>query len=636
MKQHTLLFFFVALGLSACDCLDCAPSVFNVNVHTVYIYDGPTEGSYTFSGPIRLTSSYNWVLQNNAPNYISASPNSGIGGAHFFDLDLSVTVARLVEDLDKFEAEGGHGYRVATLTFAAQQHSQLVKVYYRPTINLAFDANGGGENPASQSGRMYDCVNLPEQSAAMSGPNTYSVLAGWSEYADGSDPVYPAGEAYTLMSSTTLYAVWESNPPVLTVNYHANYPMGTMATREVKYFAIGDAIAPEVLFDAPDENYDFYGWKESAGGAPTPYYAPGASLPNPDCGSLDLYAGWTNHSGTVENPILIYNEEELRAMKDGLGKHYLLMDDIVLTATWIPIGKDASSPFTGSFDGNGKTISNLSVAKMPLYSLSGLFGYIKSGEGNMAVQNLCVELGDAGLHGTRAGGIVGQIESGNILDCAVSGKAITGFYNGGIAGHADAKSSIQNCSSAVSSIHSENKGTVNAGGIVGYAYGRVENCYATGDVSVTLLPGGGLGALIYAGGIAGRPFEGAIIKNCYATGMISASGASKNYAGGIVGLGGTKICVENCVALNSEIAGGPCQRVCAFGVSTTLINNYGSSNLVYEHLDAVGGWINNAAGLDGADCAAVPTAAWWTGTALWDETVWVFADGALPRLRNEK
>ena len=515
MKRYTLFLFFVALGLNACDCLDCAPSVFNVNAHTVYIYDGPTEGSYTFSGPIRLTSSYNWVLQNNAPNYISASPNSGIGGAHFFDLDLSVTVARLVEDLDKFDTEGGHGYRVATLTFAAQQHSQLVKVYYRPTINLAFDANGGGEDPASQTGRMYDCVNLPEQSAAMNGPNGYSVLAGWSEYADGSDPVYPAGEAYTLMSSAILYAVWESNPPVLTVNYHANYPVGIPETRAVDYYTIGDAVASEVLFGAP-EGYDFYGWKNLPNGAPTPFYAPGASLPISEGSSLNLYACWTNNSGTAGNPVLVYNEEELRAMKDGLDKHYLLMADIVLTATWTPIGKDASLPFTGSFDGNGKTISNLSVAKTPLFSFSGLFGYIKSGEGNMAVQNLYVELGE-GLHGTRAGGIVGQIESGNILDCAVSGKAISGFYNGGIAGEAGAKSSIQNCFSVVSSIHSENKGTVSAGGIVGYAYGSIENCYAIGDVSVTLLSGGGLGAQIYAGGIVGRPFAYASIKSCYAT-----------------------------------------------------------------------------------------------------------------------
>ena len=102
-------------------------------------------------------------------------------------------------------------------------------------------------------------------------------------------------------------------------------------------------------------------------------------------------------------------------------------------------------------------------------------------------------------------------------------------------------------------------------------------------------------------------------------------------------MGGTNIHIENCVALNAELTGvSPCHRVCAYGSSTTLVNNYGYSNLVYEHLDDVGGWINNAAGLDGADCTAVPTVGWWTGKALWDEMVWAFADGALPKLRNEK
>lgn len=59
--------------------------------------------------------------------------------------------------------------------------------------------------------------------------------------------------------------------------------------------------------------------------------------------------------------------------------HYRQTADIDLASVsnWTPIGTDAA-PFTGSYDGNGFTISNLKI-NAPTEDYQGLFGELSSG-----------------------------------------------------------------------------------------------------------------------------------------------------------------------------------------------------------------------------------------------------------------
>ena len=85
--------------------------------------------------------------------------------------------------------------------------------------------------------------------------------------------------------------------------------------------------------------------------------------------AMSLYASLSfgqfsgSGSGTESDPYLITSPDELFEVRNSLSSHYKLMNDIDLeewlaeespTQGWIPIQK-----FTGTFDGNGHTISNL-------------------------------------------------------------------------------------------------------------------------------------------------------------------------------------------------------------------------------------------------------------------------------------
>ena len=52
-----IFYLFAAMcALSACDFPDTLPPVFDTSTTAVYIYDGPTAGSYVLSGNITLSS----------------------------------------------------------------------------------------------------------------------------------------------------------------------------------------------------------------------------------------------------------------------------------------------------------------------------------------------------------------------------------------------------------------------------------------------------------------------------------------------------------------------------------------------------------------------------------------------------
>lgn len=86
-------------------------------------------------------------------------------------------------------------------------------------------------------------------------------------------------------------------------------------------------------------------------------------------------------SGTESNPYIVTTPAELQSINDDLSAHYILGNDIDMTGqTWSVLGS-SSAPFSGSLDGDGKTISDLSISSSGIdittFSYGGLFKNIK-------------------------------------------------------------------------------------------------------------------------------------------------------------------------------------------------------------------------------------------------------------------
>lgn len=149
--------------------------------------------------------------------------------------------------------------------------------------------------------------------------------------------------------------------------------------------------------------------------------------------------------------------------------------------TWTSIGS-YSTPYTGTFDGNRKTISGLKGTQ-GLFDTVGASGTIKN-------LNLVVDISGNG----KVGGVCGTL-NGRIENTIVSGKianATSYGATGGIAGTIPKGTAtsgrITGCinQAEIQSTYAGYAGTLNIGGIVGYSYGTVENCYNIGSVKAKL------------------------------------------------------------------------------------------------------------------------------------------------------
>ena len=178
-------------------------------------------------------------------------------------------------------------------------------------------------------------------------------------------------------------------------------------------------------------------------------------------------------------------------------------------AGWLPIGAQYNT-FETTFDGNGRTISNLYINAIG--SFVGLFGW--AGESSV-LRNLGII--DVDIRGTRTviGGLVGY--AGGAVTSSYATGRVTGAGNvGGLAGAVVSSVGMTACFSTV--LVTGSNSTV--GGLVGTNGGPIIASYATGRVSGTSR----------VGGLAGVNF--ATIAASYATGPVTGD----QNTGGLVGL----------------------------------------------------------------------------------------------------
>ena len=204
--------------------------------------------------------------------------------------------------------------------------------------------------------------------------------------------------------------------------------------------------------------------------------------------------------------------------------------------TWTAIGT-SSNKFAGTLDGDNYTVSGLA-------GTGGLVYYLSA---NGTVKSLCV---DCAIDGTSNVGGIADKSEGRIENCLVSGYIKGGndtiFGVGGIVGHGVAGNVISGCVSTADILFKYSRYAVQngAGGIVGYTYGTVENCYFAGNVHTNAksVSAGGFGGLV------GSARSNAVMKDCYTVGAVTGPESSFGAVVGKVNSGAT---ITNCAYLDT-------------------------------------------------------------------------------------
>ena len=254
------------------------------------------------------------------------------------------------------------------------------------------------------------------------------------------------------------------------------------------------------------------------------------------------------------------------------GKSSLVRNIDLGGAKWTPIGT-GYNPFTGTIYGNGYTVSNFKITTGREYV--GLFGYNEGVIQNLGVENFTVNVRYSGV--VYAGGLVGYNDGGNITNCYATGE--------------------------VSATSTSSPSSSYAGGLAGYNIGgSITNCYATGNVSAT-----SSSYPAYAGGLVGFNWDGNIT-NCYATGEVSATSYYDAYAGGLVGVNSNSGSITNCY----RYSGQTFYRRQGSNTYSSASNNEGTAE----------------------DLATLQSVAFHASTLGWDASVWNFAEGTFPTLKN--
>ena len=271
-----------------------------------------------------------------------------------------------------------------------------------------------------------------------------------------------------------------------------------------------------------------------------------AAVVAPEDGITKTESTWYSNDLTImtEDDLLEF-AQMVNSGNDFSKKTVTLGADITIRQSdWTPIGHgtrsgtaytDDSTPFRGTFDGNNKTISDLTIKSTTgVEDPIGLFGIIDGGTvRGLTLENVSITVPSSQMAGSVAGMLCG---GATVSGCTVGSGSTISVNNsaGGIVGKVYSNGTISNCINHADVITTPYDGestsnSGNAGGIVGASYYLptgtglvIENCYNYGKITTN---NGG-----YTGGIVG--LSSAYISNCENNGTVIANGSA---VGGIVG-----------------------------------------------------------------------------------------------------
>ncbi len=382
---------------------------------------------------------------------------------------------------------------------------------------------------------------------------TGAIIAGSTTDDDGGTAGYQ-WDIVVPIGGITYYAIFNYNS--FTISYVENGGNAVADETGIKY---GDNVALATSADIYKDGYVFKGW--TVGASDTGSYVTTATNVTSD---LTFYAQWRAATNWQELRIApatnyqIWTPEELAWFGWSIGQGdtmsgetWTIMADIDLNGDqfgfandsikWVPAGSYSSFYFSGTLDGNNKTIEDMYIDTTLAYS--GLIAYIKNGEvkdltmssanvdstqsagilagviDNSPITN--INLLGGSVDANRAGGIAYNIRySLSVVTGIVSSANIssTSGYTGAISARMDSSRIYNSHTTTSASI----VGTDHVGGLVGYMNngGIISNSYNLAPVTAGNV-----------GGIVGV-MDNSDVNNCYNLGTITRTAAA---AGGVIG-----------------------------------------------------------------------------------------------------
>ena len=287
-------------------------------------------------------------------------------------------------------------------------------------------------------------------------------------------------------------------------------------------------------------------------------------------------AAFAGGTGTAEDPYQIANGAQLAYLASSVNsgetyeeKNFVLTANIDLNGLpWTPIANSFSDAllggsdyrvFAGNFDGNGYTISNVSIGSETTPLESDVFGLFGATEGKISNLNLdtvsicgIAKIASIGAVVGFAGGLVGY-SGGSIENCHVTGLTMdmsapsnvyaAAYWVGGLVGALDGTQLINECSVSGSITEKAGKGSI--GGLIGELGKAAKITYSRSNVTVNVKAdsrgGADVGGFIGKGN--GKTDAETVIRNCYATGNVTGGAYTGGFAGGLWGLN-----IKNCYA----------------------------------------------------------------------------------------
>ena len=431
-----------------------------------------------------------------------------------------------------------------TVTRAQTFTAQWEIITYNITYN-GIPLNGINENSVTYT--IEDTITLLEPRAPAKS------FTGWtydSVTVPTKDVIIPAGTT----GDKTFTANWE-DVGSYTIKYEID---GVWWEDGSGPYSYSYSTTTKVALPIPEKTgFIFAGWSEK--GSNKNIY----KIPKGDYGNKIYVAQWT--LANASDVWVISDEDGLARFRDlvnagSISLHAKLSNDIVLDEykNWTPIGYYASAAsaydsmvksnaYTGTFDGQGFTVSGLDAKWTAVYDEMrlGFFQYVYGTVKNLVLEgSMNIQTGDNVANFTT--GIAGELISGYITGCtsriSVVGEGRITF--GGIVGEMKG-GYVDNCRNEVGFTWSDTAGYT--GGIVGrMVSGTVSNCINTGNFVSTDAFGtiGGIAA-ITSGSSSSTP----IIRDCTNRGSLQNGKAeyTHGYVGGILGMAWSFVIIEGCM-----------------------------------------------------------------------------------------
>jgi len=225
-----------------------------------------------------------------------------------------------------------------------------------------------------------------------------------------------------------------------------------------------------------------------------------------------LFAGtYGGGSGTSGDPYQIVTAAHLSELSStssdwATGIYFKQMNNITVSGEWSPIG-NSPTYFRGSYDGQGYTISGVTITDQNRSGYWGFFGYTNGA----TIQNLGL-ISISISEKSEVGGLIGYAQSTTVSNCYTTGS-VSGYYG-------------------------------YVGGLIADTYGTtISDCYST--VTVT---GGTSGSGSHTGGLVGRCTNSSPISNSY---HITGNVSGRDYVGGLVGVLESSSSVSQCYSSGS-------------------------------------------------------------------------------------